>query len=250
MRITGLKYSIDDRVFCDNIGYAFEKGMLYGILCQSEEEASIFLKILAGIYTPDSGTVTIDDLSVHTIDSRIISQLKRKSAFVFERLGLISNLSIQENLLLPYNYVFPEIPLADKLSKIMEYFSYFSIPESLLRERPARLNAQYYKLIIIIRAYIIDPDIIIYDMPFTDLEVGAKKKLIEEITRIREKGETTQVFYSNNDILFDRADRGIILHKGNFVCEGPWEDLIMIEDELVRKIVTNYLSIGLNETEI
>lgn len=250
LSLSGLCYEIEKRKYCDSLDYTFEKGLLYGIMCLSEEEASVLLKLLAGIYTPDTGSVTIEEINVHSTDTRDIQKLKGRSAYVFDRLGLISNLSILENLLLPYNFVFPELAVEEKLEKIKSYLDLFSIPESTLTMRPAKLNAQTYKLIIIIRSYIIEPDIIFYDMPFTDLEIAAKKKLIEEITLIREKGKTTQIFYSNSDVLFDRADKCIIFNQGRFISEGPWEELILNEDEFVRKIVTNYLSIGLNETEI
>ncbi len=250
MQIRNLSYREDGKTLFYNLNYSFEFGKIYGILSLDPQASTALLKLMSGILTPVSGSILIDGLNVHSTAPEIIKKSIGKSAFVFERLGLISNLNVRENLLLPYNYVFPEMPHEEKLSVINTYFEKFRIPAGLLEERPAKLNSQVYKLSVLIRSFIIKPRVILYDMPFTDLEMNAKKVLIDEISEIRSREESLQIFYSNTDVMFDRADKGLVMQDGQFINEGPWDELFMSDDPQIRKIITNYLSIGLNETEI
>lgn len=235
-------YSIKD------FNFEFESGKFYGIIAPAEEHISTFLKLISGIVEPKSGKIILDgkDLNVGTLYD--LRPLRKKISFVFERGSLLANLNVRENLLLPYDYHYPEVEPSVKLEKIAEYFEYFQLSDTLLNLRPAFLREETMKLLGIIRALLTEPECLFLDMPFTDLEIKSKKKVIQKIINLRAIGKTTLIFYSNTDILYDRCDSCLVVHQGNILFSGLWDEIMMQDSPEIRKIVKDYFELGIDET--
>ncbi|MCE1188236.1 MAG: ATP-binding cassette domain-containing protein [Ignavibacteria bacterium] len=231
----------------NDFSYTFEGNKIIGLIAPIEERVSVLLRIMAGIKEPSSGRVLLDNVDIHQANTSVIKDIRKKMAFVFDRGGIISNLSILENLFLPLNFHYPEWPKGEKLDLIKYYFDKFHISEKYLSMRPANIHPQIAKLVNIIRAYLIRPEIILYDNPLGDLELRMRKEVFKHITELRERNNVLQIFVSTSDILFDVADNNIVFGDGRMIEEGCWEELILSESVITQKIVKEYLEVGLNE---
>lgn len=246
LQVNQLKHT-DDSFVLPEFSYTFESGKLYGILSSSDEQISVFLKLLAGIIEPQSGEVLLEDKNLNIGNLFDIRPLRKKISFIFERGSLLANLNIRENLLLPFDYHYPELEQSVKLEKIAEHFQYFQLSESILDLRPAAIREETTKLIVIIRALLTEPECLFLDMPFTDLEMRNKKRLIQKIIEMRAGGKTTQIFYSNTDILYDRCDDCLVVSKGKILFTGLWDEILLQDSPDIQKIIKDYFEIGLDE---
>ncbi|MCC6548538.1 MAG: ATP-binding cassette domain-containing protein [Ignavibacteriaceae bacterium] len=239
-----------DRYSVANLSMKFEPGKLYGILAPADEPVNEVLKLISGIVQPDKGTVLFDGIDMNVGTLYGLKDIRKKISYIFERGSLLANLSILENLLLPYDYHYSELSRTEKLNNIKQHFEYFQLAEAILEERPAYQRQQTSKLVVIIRALLTEPEFLILDMPFTDLELKSKKRLLRKITEMKKGRNTTQIYFSNSDILYDECDTCFVFENGRIVEIGTWDELILSDNIQTQKIIKDYFEIELDETEI
>lgn len=243
-------YYKSDRYSVTGLNLQFEAGKLYGILAPADEPVNELLKLISGILQPDNGVVSFDSVDMNIGTLYGMRDIRKKISYIFERGSLLANLSILENLLLPYDYHYAEVSRQEKLKKITEYFEYFQLSETILDERPAVQRQQTAKLVVIIRALLTSPEFLVLDMPFTDLELKSKKRLLRKITEMKKNRSVTQIYYSNNDILYDECDSCIVFENGKIIETGTWDQLILSDNSQTQKIIKDYFEIELDEAEI
>ena len=250
IKLANLSYTVENEEILKNISHGFIPEGITGILAPVEEKISHLLKIIDGVLEPTSGVVTIDNFDLFQEHEAILKNIRKKMAFVFERRGILANLSILENLLLPLDYHFPELSPAEKKDKIETLFDHFEIQTKILLERPARLHPQILKMMLLIRAFVMEPDIILYDNPLLDLGLKFKKAIFKYVYYLKEEKKVTQIFTSTSDILFEIADENLVLNNGNLIEVETWENLILSDNTITQKIIKDYLEVGINETKI
>lgn len=243
-------YYTSDRYSVSGLNMHLEEGKLYGILAPADEPVNEILKLISGIVQPDKGMVIFDGIDMNIGTLYGLKDIRKKISYIFERGSLLANLTIAENLLLPYDYHYSELSREEKLENIKKYFEYFQLADSILDERPAYQRQQTSKLVVIIRALLTDPEFLVLDMPFTDLELKSKKRLLRKITEMKKSRNITQVYFSNSDILYDECDTCFVFENGQIVDTGTWDELLMSDNLLTQKIIKDYFEIELDETEI
>lgn len=241
---------ISDRYEVKDLSMQFEKGKLYGFLAPPDEPVNELLKLISGIVQPDEGAVRFNNTDMNLGTLYNLREIRKKISYIFERGSLLANLSILENLLLPYDYHYPDVSREEKMVNIRNYFSYFLLPESILEERPAVQRQQTSKLVIIIRALLTSPEFLVLDMPFTDLELKSKKRLLRKLAELKKGGNITQLYYSNSDILYDECDLCYVFENGKIIETGAWDELILSDNPQTQKIIKDYFEIELDEAEI
>ncbi|GJQ63214.1 MAG: ABC transporter ATP-binding protein [Melioribacteraceae bacterium] len=141
----------------------------------------LLLKVIGGILQPDKGEVEVNGNEVYNyLASENTTSVP--SAFIFQNGAMISNLNIGENLMLPLDFHFPQMPLTEKKKKIEYYMKLFGL-KNILNVRPSNLEPDILKLAGIIRAFIVEPGLIIMHEPFEKLDddqINIFEKLVEE----------------------------------------------------------------------
>ncbi len=247
IQVNNLTHKVDSDLILNNFSYKFNNGQLTGILAPVEENMPELLRMMCGITEPQQGNIYIEKIDIFNDSPERIKNIRKKISFVFNRGGLISNLSILENLLLPLDFHFPDEDHTMKLDKIKAIFEHFGLNINLLSERPATLHPQFKKLMLIIRAFLPNPAIILYDNPLVDLELSFKKKIIGYLYKLQSNG-VTQIFVSTSDVLLELSDVNLVFKSGCLIESGKWEDLIMSNSIITKNIIREYLEVGINET--
>jgi len=248
IRLINLNYRQENEEILQNISHNFIPESISGILSPVEEKASTLLKIIGGILEPTSGTVTIDGIDLFTEDRKALKAVRKKMAFVFERKGILSNLTVQENLLLPLDYHFPELSHQQKLDRIVALLEHFAMSTNILSLRPAKLNSQTLKMTLLIRAFAMEPDIVLYDNPLADLELHYQKAVTSYIQKLSRDNKTTQIFLSTSPTLLKIAHEVLVFLNGTIFEKGLPEQINGSTNPLTKKIINDYLEAGVNET--
>ncbi len=247
IKIENLSYTLDGEIILSDFSHEFTMGTMTGILAPVEERISFLIKIIGGITEPQSGRTLVNGVDLLNDSPEKIREVRKTISFVFDRGGMLSNLSVLENLMLPLDYYFPAMSSDLKREKINWFFHYFSLNPKLLSERPAKLHPQIYKMLLLVRAFLPEPKILLYDNPLGDLEQNFKKKIFAYISELK-KQQLTQIFVSTSDILFELSDVNLVFKSGDYVESGTWEDLMFSESPITQKLIKEYLEVGINET--
>lgn len=207
----------------NDLSVLFEDKKLTGILGSNEHACSYLLKTIAGIIAPTSGSVRIDNVDIYT-ESTQSEHLRKNNSYIFRAGGLISNITIRENLFLPLIYQFPDSSEDEKTEIIKKYFAIFELDDMLLSKRPVNITEMQQKLMIIIRALITEPELLFIDNPFVNLNRKYQDLLFEFVDEFLQSGNRFVVYTSGTDIPFiPRSDYLLVFNEDELIGEGTTE---------------------------
>ncbi|MEY4616997.1 MAG: hypothetical protein RJB66_1957 [Pseudomonadota bacterium] len=183
-----------------NANCSFPMGEIISLRGERGAGRSTLLQLLAGLQVPNQGRIEIDGLNVSEMSFDEFLPYRLKIGYAFDLGGLLSNRTISENLLLPLNYHKLCSP-QEAAERVNYYINRFSLQKAA-DVRPANVSGGVRKLACLVRALLIEPELILLD----DMTVGLSKGVIEtycqSIDDLRKAGKTHTVIFSSYDELF------------------------------------------------
>lgn len=205
------KTKIDENSYTvfNTLNVNIKRGEKVGLIGSNGAGKSTFLKLLAGVYKPDSGTVDVK--------GTITSIFDLKTGLDFEATGY-------ENipLLMVANY----IPLSKKPEVLQHVETFTELGEAL--SRPVRTYSAGMRLRLtfaIATAYV--SEIILIDEVIGVGDAKFKKKSKEHIEQIMRQSGTLVLASHSNNILKSFCSRGIVLEAGEIVFDGHIDDAVL-----------------------
>ena len=197
-------YSTEFPIIKD-LSFSVDKGELISFLGESGSGKTTFLKCLAGLEKINSGYVELNG-KVLNDNIKFESPQKRKIGFVFQDYPLFPHLTLKENIM--FN-------LEKKFNKNLESILKLTGLKFLLERYPHELSGGEQQRACIARALIREPDLLLLDEPFSNLDTTIKDSMREEIYRIIKKTKTTTILVTHDikDAL-NISDRILIFKAG------------------------------------
>lgn len=188
----------------------------FTVLSGAEGEGkTTFLKILAGLYKNYEGNLWLDKIELNSFDG---DSIRQHIGFYFRNLELFSG-TIFENITLNK----ADIKKEDVLNLIdaLDFYSLVhSNPQGLnykIEPLASKLSTNTVKKIILLRAFIHRPRILLMDEPFIGLSENEKLSVLKYFREI--KNHTTIVVIANEPIVSDEADHVFYFEKGNVTAK-------------------------------
>jgi len=149
------------------LDFELESGKMIEITGRSGSGKSTLLNILAGMLTPTSGKVLLDDTDIYALDEKSLSRLRN------EKIGLIPqghtallSLTVLENVILPAILYNKEAPPEDRAKKLLEQVGI----SNLANAKPNELSGGELRRMAIARAMLLHPGILLADEPTAGLD--------------------------------------------------------------------------------
>ncbi len=191
---------------------------LVGVVAEVEESAILLLRIIAGLHKPAAGDILYDSSEIYAMNDDDRSKLIRRNSYIFDSGGLVSNLSVLENISLPYDFVEIEATEEEKMAGIKEFLTLFGVEETILERRPSMLNKSEIKIVNYIRAFVIDPEVAFIELPFSRLNKANEKKLEEFLVHRSFSNRKTHIFATQRySKLLEMADAVIAIRKNTAI---------------------------------
>jgi phospholipid/cholesterol/gamma-HCH transport system ATP-binding protein len=161
---------------------------------------STFLKLLAVLVNPQQGAVFINDHDTTEMSFEEFMPLRMKIGYSFDYGGLFANRTLHENLVLPllYHKVMPKEE-ADAMVKAMAKEYGF---ERQAHQRPALVSGGLRKLICVLRAFVMRPQMVVLDDPFTGVGSDASRKIVRLLQERRESGELKHIYFTSREEVY------------------------------------------------
>lgn len=195
---------------------------------------STLLKIIVGLLTPDSGTVRIDGIEV---TPKNVEEVRRKLGYVMQDGGLFPHLTARGNVGLLANYLGWERAKVD--GRIAELAELVRLPIEFLDKFPLQLSGGQRQRVGMMRALMLDPEVILLDEPMGALDPLVRFELQEDLRVIFRTLKKTAVMVTHD--LGEAAffgDKLVMLGQGRIVQEGTLDDLQRHPaDEFVTKFL-------------
>ena len=203
-----------------HIGFDIRCGEIFVIMGPSGSGKSVLLKHLIGLEQPTSGTVRIDG---HSIDTPELLE-KYRIAMVFQSGALLSSLSVAENVGLYLREHRLKKP-AEIDAIVREKLAIVGL-EGAGDKMPTELSGGMKKRVAIARALVMDPQLILYDEPTSELDPLISVTNGQEIVRMRNRTRATSIVVTHDrDLGFGIADRMALIRNGEILALGSPEEV-------------------------
>ena len=200
-----VKYYNKDNPIIKELDFSVKKGEFVSFIGESGSGKTTFLKCLAGLEKINSGKITLNNKILNDKDIFIKPHL-RKIGFIFQDYPLFPHLNTLDNI---------KINLKESYFTNIDYYIDLMGLSNLLKRFPHELSGGEQQRVSIARALVREPDLLLMDEPFSNLDFAIKSKIQNEIYKILKKTNTTTILVTH-DIkdTFDISDKLLVFKAG------------------------------------
>ncbi len=231
--VRGLRKSFNGKPVLKGIDLQVEPGEVFVIMGPSGSGKSVLLKHIIGLETPDEGEILLDGKSVHGED--VLAQYRL--AMVFQSGALLNSLTVAENvgLYLREHRLKPEAEIVRIVKEKLELVGLKDVEN----RNPAELSGGMKKRVAIARALVIEPQLILYDEPTSELDPLMAITIGEEILNLKERTHVTSLVVSHDrELAFGVADRIAVMNEGQILVVGTPDEVKRSSDPMVKRFLT------------
>ncbi|AMM54293.1 ABC transporter ATP-binding protein [Pyrococcus kukulkanii] len=182
----------------DNVSFTLEKGISY-ILGPNGSGKTTFIKIVSNIIPPDSGEIKI--LKKHYLNLK-----PNDISFSYEKTVFPSSIRI-----IDYLRTIGEFRGNDNTDEILSLFDL----ESVKTKKFGELSQGYKRRFLVASAFVGFPKVVFLDEPFSNVDIIAKKKMMETFLELKKK--INIIIVSHVFINIDKVNSIVVLHNGKVI---------------------------------
>jgi osmoprotectant transport system ATP-binding protein len=196
---------------------------------------STLLRIVLGLVPADTGRIQVAGIP---LAARNLPLIRRRTGYVTQAGGLFPHLTARRNIALGAKLDGWDARAAD--DRIEELCALTHFPQPALSRYPAELSGGQQQRVALMRALMLDPDVLLLDEPFGALDPLIRSDLQDDLKSIFAKDDKT-VLLVTHDLAEAAhfADEIVLLQAGRIVQQGPFADLI---DRPVNRFVTRFVN--------
>lgn len=194
-----------------NVSFSVEEGEYVAIMGESGSGKTTLLNILASLDSATSGEVTLDGISLSTVDEKNISAFRRDNlGFVFQDFNLLDTFSVADNIFLPL--VLASVPYKEMTKRLTPIAQRLRITE-ILNKYPYEISGGQKQRVAVARALITKPKLVLADEPTGALDSKATDDLLNIFSDINKSGQTI-VMVTHSIKAASHAGRVMFLRDG------------------------------------
>ncbi|MEZ0240671.1 MAG: ABC transporter ATP-binding protein [Chloroflexota bacterium] len=200
----------------DGLSLTVGGGEIIGLIGPNGSGKSTLLRVIAGLLTPERGSVSLDEVAVTGPDPRI--------GLVFQEPRLLPWRSAADNITYPLELV--GWPVGRRRERLDALVDLVALDRSVLGNRPSELSGGQAQRVALARSLALEPGVLLLDEPFSALDALSRERFDLELLALWERAHPTVVLVTHSiaeAILV--ADRVVVLspRPGRVVVELPVE---------------------------
>jgi len=212
-------------------------GEVFVVMGLSGSGKSTLIRCLTRLIEPTVGSVRIGDIDVTKADKETLLDVRRnKVSMVFQHFGLLPHRTLTDNV--AFGLEVRGVDKAERRRKANETLELVGLSD-MGGYRPHQLSGGQQQRVGLARALATDPDILLFDEPFSALDPLIRRDMQDEVVRLRREVNKTMVFITHDlSEALRLGDRIAIMRDGRFVQVGTPEAVVVEPaDEYVENFV-------------
>ncbi|MER6348801.1 quaternary amine ABC transporter ATP-binding protein [Streptomyces sp. NPDC001595] len=220
-----------------DVGFEVRKGEVFVVMGLSGSGKSTLVRCLTRLIEPTAGTIAIDGEDVRAMDKARLRALRRhRAAMVFQHFGLLPHRTVLDNV--AYGLEIQGVGKAERRAKAAEVVAKVGLA-GMERRRPGQLSGGQQQRVGLARALAVDPEVLLFDEPFSALDPLIRREMQEEVVRLHRDEGRTMVFITHDLAeALKLGDRIALMRDGRIVQLGTPEEIVgSPADDYVREFV-------------
>lgn len=219
LTLTAITKKYEQTIVIDNIDLELKQGEFVSLLGPSGSGKTTLLRIIAGLITPDRGSVMLrgEDIS-------FIPPYLRNMGMVFQQYALFPHMSVEDNV--AYGLKARKLPKSEIKERVAKYLQLVDLLH-LSQRKPHELSGGQQQRVSLARALAVEPVVLLFDEPLSNLDARLKEQMLKEIRKLhRDLGFTAiYVTHDQNEALF-LSDKIAVLNKGKIEQYASPEEIV------------------------
>ena len=236
VRITDLTFAQQDRLIFDGVSLEVQRGKITAIMGPSGSGKTTLLRLIGGLIAPDAGQILVEGKDVHRLSRKQLYALRRTMGLMFQNSALFTHLSVFDNVAYPlreHTRLKPSM-LRDVVLMKLESVGLRGAASLM----PSELSGGMARRVAMARALALDPQLMMYDEPFTGQDPISMGVLLRLIQRLNQLLHTTTILVSHDvEETCTIADYVYLIANGKIVGEGHPEALKQSDQPAVRQFM-------------
>ena len=232
IEVKNLTFKRGERVIYDNLNLKVQQGKITAIMGPSGIGKTTLLKLIGGQLYPEQGEILFDGQDICRLSNRELYEVRKRMGMLFQSGALFTDISTFDNVAFPIR-------------------EHTRLPESLIRQivlmkleavglrgaadfMPSELSGGMARRAALARAIALDPDLIMFDEPFTGQDPISMGVIVSLIKRLNEALNLTSIVVSHDvQEVLSIADYAYIIADKHVIAEGTSEQLLASQDPQV-----------------
>lgn len=218
LSLENISKKFDSTPAVQNVSLKVERGEFFGLLGPSGCGKTTTLRMIAGLERPDSGTIHFEDQNITNL-----SPERRGFGMVFQNYALFPHLNVFENVAFGLRARHkPKIEIAERVSSALELVQ---LP-GYERRRVDELSGGQQQRVAIARAMAIEPALLLFDEPLSNLDVTLREETRSELRELVNRLGLTAVYVTHDqEEAFALCDRISVMMNGRILQTGKPREL-------------------------
>ncbi|MFC7217397.1 glycine betaine/L-proline ABC transporter ATP-binding protein [Streptomyces polyrhachis] len=220
-----------------DVSFDVRRGEVFVVMGLSGSGKSTLVRCLTRLIEPTAGVVEIDGEDVRAMDRGRLRELRRhRAAMVFQHFGLLPHRTVLDNV--AYGLEIQGVGKAERRARAQEMVVKVGLA-GLEQRRPTQLSGGQQQRVGLARALAVDPEVLLFDEPFSALDPLIRRDMQEEVVRLHREEGRTMIFITHDlSEALKLGDRIALMRDGAIVQLGTPEEIVAHPaDDYVRDFV-------------
>ena len=224
------------QMILNNMSLTVRRGETKAIIGRSGVGKSVLLKNIVGLIRPDSGSIKINGVEVTNLNDKEYDRLRMEIGMVFQGGALFDSMNVGENV----GFVLNEFMNLDKKTvadKVHDALGLVGLKdvESLM---PSQLSGGMKKRVSLARVLCMEPQIILYDEPTSEVDPITAAAINHLIIELRDKLKVTSIIVTHDmNSAYQVADSIAMFYKGQVIADGKPEEIKNSKHPVIQQFI-------------
>lgn len=236
VEVRDVHYSIGGREIFTGLSLQIPRGRITAIMGPSGTGKTTLLRLITGQIRPDQGQVLFDGVDVCSLSRTELYALRRRMGMLFQNGALLTDEDVFENVAFPLreHTDLPEVLIRNIVLTKLQAVGL----RGAARLMPAELSGGMARRVALARAIATDPEVLIYDEPFTGLDPISMGMIVRLVRQMNYALGITSIVVSHDvEELSILADASYIIAGGTVAASGSFVELKDHESEIVHQFI-------------
>lgn len=217
--------NIDQTVAVRDVSFSVARGETFVVMGLSGSGKSTLIRCLSRLIEPTSGEVLLNGENLLAMNDDELREIRRgKISMVFQHFGLFPHRKVIDNI--AYGLEVQKIDKATRLARATEVLNIVGL-DGWADRYPQQLSGGMQQRVGLARALAVDPEILLFDEPFSALDPLIRKEMQDELIRLQKTMQRTIIFITHDFAEALRlGDRIAIMKDGSFDQVGTPEEIV------------------------